>query len=618
MNTETPQDAEERAPGRIFTFYSYKGGTGRSMALANVAWILASNGHRVLAIDWDLEAPGLHRYFRPFLSDPELLDSPGLIDFFVHFTEAACLQARATATTSASVPTSERAWFYDRADLLRYSLPLDYKFPQGGTLDLVGAGQQGPSYGARVNSFQWKEFYEKLGGGVFLEAVKAELRCQYDYVLIDSRTGLSDTSGLCTVQMPDELVVCFTFNRQSMYGAAAIAESADAQRRLPNGAKGLRIWPVPTRVELQEKQKLETARLTARECFAPFLWHIPQTLRPSYWGEIEVLYFAYYAYEEVLATIADTPKQTASLLNSMERLTARLTERRVTEMPVVPQNLRTQLLSRYLPTKPPATVPGIRAGRFYISYTKRDIDEATVSKFAKALERRLGPSAVFWDALIPIGAKWQQALDEALEKAEYVIFLVGPRWQESTFAQTELHKAQLMTTKILIPVGVNGVEWDKFPPELQERRGFILSEKDFDQSVGALADMLMKGEASMVAESSAAIDVDDPQRGQWGGKPTRAGRQLTAVVSEESSGWFSIQLQVISTDARPLEGDVEFHLHPSFRKQKIRVPVEQGVAKLVINVWGSFTVGAVADNGKTPLELNLAELREAPDLFRKR
>jgi Mrp family chromosome partitioning ATPase len=57
---------------RVVTFYSYKGGTGRSMALANVAWILASAGYRVLAIDWDLEAPGLHRYFHPFLRDKEL------------------------------------------------------------------------------------------------------------------------------------------------------------------------------------------------------------------------------------------------------------------------------------------------------------------------------------------------------------------------------------------------------------------------------------------------------------------------------------------------------------------------------------------------------------------
>jgi MinD-like ATPase involved in chromosome partitioning or flagellar assembly len=58
-------------PGRIITFYSYKGGTGRSMILANVAWILASNGKRVLILDWDLEAPGLHHYLRPYLIDPD-------------------------------------------------------------------------------------------------------------------------------------------------------------------------------------------------------------------------------------------------------------------------------------------------------------------------------------------------------------------------------------------------------------------------------------------------------------------------------------------------------------------------------------------------------------------
>ena len=49
----------ESGQGQIITFYSYKGGTGRTMAMANVAWIIASNGKRVLAVDWDLESPGL-------------------------------------------------------------------------------------------------------------------------------------------------------------------------------------------------------------------------------------------------------------------------------------------------------------------------------------------------------------------------------------------------------------------------------------------------------------------------------------------------------------------------------------------------------------------------------
>ena len=51
------------------------------MALSNLAWVLASNDKQVLQIDWDLEAPGLHRYLRPFLVDPELRTTLGLIDF---------------------------------------------------------------------------------------------------------------------------------------------------------------------------------------------------------------------------------------------------------------------------------------------------------------------------------------------------------------------------------------------------------------------------------------------------------------------------------------------------------------------------------------------------------
>ena len=54
---------------RIITFYSYKGGVGRTLALANIGVLLAKRGKRVLLMDWDLEAPGLDRYFRPEYTD---------------------------------------------------------------------------------------------------------------------------------------------------------------------------------------------------------------------------------------------------------------------------------------------------------------------------------------------------------------------------------------------------------------------------------------------------------------------------------------------------------------------------------------------------------------------
>src|SRR5262250_840359 len=108
----------ELGQGRVITFYSYKGGAGRSMALANVAWILASNGKRVLALDWDLEAPGLHRYFHPFLADRDLTASEGLIDFVIDFaTEAVARRAR-----------RRDDWYIARANLLRYAASLRYQF----------------------------------------------------------------------------------------------------------------------------------------------------------------------------------------------------------------------------------------------------------------------------------------------------------------------------------------------------------------------------------------------------------------------------------------------------------------------------------------------------------
>ncbi len=46
----------------IVTFYSYKGGTGRTMAMANIAGLLSRRGKSVLVVDFDLESPGLWRY----------------------------------------------------------------------------------------------------------------------------------------------------------------------------------------------------------------------------------------------------------------------------------------------------------------------------------------------------------------------------------------------------------------------------------------------------------------------------------------------------------------------------------------------------------------------------
>ncbi|MFI6094184.1 KGGVGR-motif variant AAA ATPase [Lentzea sp. NPDC051213] len=321
--------------GSIVTFYSYKGGTGRSMSLANVAWILASNGRRVLVVDWDLEAPGLHRYFHPFLPDDTLRRSPGVIDMMWEFAHAAM------DPLAADTPD----WHIEFARTGPYAVPIEHKFRTGGTIDLMPAGRRDSTYSALVSTFDWDNFYDRLGGGGFLEALRSDMRERYDYILVDSRTGLSDTSGVCTVALPDVVVTCFSMSTQSIDGAAAVAASIAHQR-----TDELRILPVPMRVENGEHDKLETSRDYARHAFDGFLWHVDDVDR--YWGQVEVPYRSYYAYEEILATIGDRPQQENTILAATERLVDQLTGGEITSLVAAEsERKRRELLTLFLRTK---------------------------------------------------------------------------------------------------------------------------------------------------------------------------------------------------------------------------------------------------------------------------
>jgi formylglycine-generating enzyme required for sulfatase activity/cellulose biosynthesis protein BcsQ len=330
------------SPGRIITFYSYKGGTGRTMALANTAWVLASNGYRVLMIDWDLEAPGLHRYFHPFLSDKRLARTKGMIDLVFEYQRSVLALPEIQGTHR--FPPE---WYDRQLDIFAYITELVWQQPGFGELHLLPAGRQGAEYGTLVNTFNWRQLYENLGGFEFFEAMKRQLVREYDYVLVDSRTGVSDTSGISTVQMPDTLVVCFTLNSQSIEGAGEVALSVTEQRVKEYADGTFRVLPVPTRLEKAEKQKLDLARDAARTKFDTFLTRLTPADRDTYWGEVEIFYEPFYAYEEVLATFADKPGPISSLLASIQRLTYRLTDGKISRMGPLEPAKREEILAAY-------------------------------------------------------------------------------------------------------------------------------------------------------------------------------------------------------------------------------------------------------------------------------
>ncbi len=345
--------------GRIITFYSYKGGTGRSMALSNLAWVLAANRKRVLLMDWDLEAPGLHRYFHPFLADKELTTSRGLVDLLADYADLAI---------QPPVEGEEDDWYRELTDLTPYLLGINFPdFPEGGRIDLLPAGRQGAGYADKLHAFDWDTFYERLGGGTYLEAVKARLRETYDYVLIDSRTGVSDTAGICTVQMPDVLVTMFTYNNQSIRGALAVAQSAaDTRRRLYGqfSHETFRVFPVPSRADPFEVRKLQLRQAYARRLFAPLLDHMPEREHNGYWSAVEVPYNAFLNYEEVLSPLIFNPEDPKLPMASVLRLAREVTDGDVTryDLPLSPEQ-KQKLLQAYEQVDDQSASPEVTAAQ---------------------------------------------------------------------------------------------------------------------------------------------------------------------------------------------------------------------------------------------------------------
>lgn len=116
--------------------------------------------------------------------------------------------------------------------------------------------------------------------------------------------------------------------------------------------------------------------------------------------------------------------------------------------------------------------------------------------------------------------------------------------------------------------------------------------------------------------------ADDPQKNQWGGAPLRNHRRLSAKIIPRPgpADTFDVHLRVEPVETGPpLAGPVRFHLHPTFVPDMRRVAPEEDVAHLHLIAWGAFTVGAeVEGEPKTFLELDLAELPDAPPMFRSR
>jgi len=470
--------------GTILTFYSYKGGTGRSMALVNFACWLArrsAGASRVLLIDWDLEAPGLQRFF-PESEARDGAQQEGLINYF----EA----IRAGLESDSAM--------YDRIagetgpDVMREAFPLASYLMRDVVpgVDLLRAGRLDGDYARMVSAFNWIQFHEKYQ--YVFRALREMIATDYRYCLIDSRTGFNDVSGVCTMLMAEKLVLVFTPNRQSLSGVLDLATRAVGYRRSSDDFRPLAIFPLPSRIENAEldlKQQWRTRYQEEFEATLARIYELDACSLGAYFDDVVLPHVSYYSYGEEIAVLRESSSDALSLSRAYETFF-----RRLDEMEFAWDNQAEKVSAPPGPT--PTTAADRDLGSIYISYAHIDNMQVTegvrgwVDTFHRTLQVRLaqmtgrGDLQVWRDPKLAGNDLFSDELTDRIRTAGVFIAIVSPAYARSTWCRRELEAFLARGTNAsepggrLIKVLKSPVPLDDQPDALRTSLGYEFFQVD--------------------------------------------------------------------------------------------------------------------------------------------
>ena len=197
----------------IITFYSLKGGVGRTTALASAARILAERGRRILCIDMDLEAPGLSSV----LGTPEPGEDQGVLPLLL------------------SLERGEDVEIRDHVQ----------RVSEGQELYCMPAGRLGSDYAERLRLLDPEIWYREAENPLhqLLDLAKSS-SLSPELILLDSRTGISPVAAPLLFDVSDLAVICFYPHPQAQRGTELLVKSLLSAKSRRSTA-GLRLTPEP-------------------------------------------------------------------------------------------------------------------------------------------------------------------------------------------------------------------------------------------------------------------------------------------------------------------------------------------------------------------------------------
>jgi len=427
---------------QIVTFYSYKGGVGRSMAVLNVAYAMAGRGLNVLVLDLDLEAPGLSG----FLHRNKELGGHAPYDM-VDLLRWASEVARAPGPL-------EKAALPPASDYI-VSIPIE-KFSSAepefgglGRLDFVPV-DEGRDYYSRMTALGIgnldRDSLIRIGSVLrsWLKSLKFTSNVpdyygttapmsDYDFILIDSRTGVTEIGGLCIGPLSDDLVVLTALNDQNINGTkqfleevGVLAATGSAERLDPKPTL-IVASPVPAGEIKTKEERLEKLRQAVGKIVVKLSYHPQLALFETIFVRDHQDEYLTKEYLQLVELISKFGSEAESRLDFAKISSMTKDEQR--------DHVR-QFLRNVSRSKPDLFVFQFITNSTTVTYDKEDLDYALLDRGYRYCSQSEGKNAIEWDL-----ARGILVLEWARKTAKFEL-------KNSRFAAAEIVFSQILGSTI--------------------------------------------------------------------------------------------------------------------------------------------------------------------------
>ncbi len=227
---DPPWPLQEQTPA-IISFFSHKGGVGRTTALCAAAINLARAGQRVVVIDLDLEAPGIATLLT------ETVPALGVTDYFLE----RLLEHQPSIDDFVSVQ--------DNPELISSN---------GEPIYCVTAGQLTESYIEKLARLDYELLVTADTNKNPMIGMLKDIRKTFSpsLILLDCRAGLHDLGGIALQQLSHLNVVFGLDSEQSWQGLRLVIRQIGlSQGRLPDCLMIQALEPPPGTGEIRERSR---------------------------------------------------------------------------------------------------------------------------------------------------------------------------------------------------------------------------------------------------------------------------------------------------------------------------------------------------------------------------